>query len=250
MSKIYSQLQKVQINLVAPKSNYNTFGKYNYRSCEDILNAVKPLLEENNLVLTLTDEVVMIGSRFYIKATAKITNEEGEGIVTTAYAREEDTKKGMDASQITGAASSYARKYALNGLFCIDDTEDADATNTGKTESTQKKEQIPQEGLHCSQCGAEITQAVKTYSEKKFGKALCLDCQKGNTAQPKTEQKEDTITPAQAKRMFAIAEGNKELVKEVLDTFGYKNSSEIKKAEYEDICNIIVSALNHQKETE
>lgn len=121
------KILNIQSELKAPKGQYNSFGKYKYRSCEDILEAVKPLLKENNLIMNITDELVYIGERYYIKATAVISDiESGEQFINTAYAREEDTKKGMDGSQITGTASSYARKYALNGLFLIDDTKDAD----------------------------------------------------------------------------------------------------------------------------
>lgn len=131
---LIEKIIKVQSTLKAPKNQRNNFGNYNYRSCEDILEAVKPLLAENGLILTISDEMVMLGNRFYVKAEATITDGENK-ITNSAYAREEETKKGMDASQITGAASSYARKYALNGLFCIDDTKDADATNDhGKSE--------------------------------------------------------------------------------------------------------------------
>lgn len=125
---IYEKLMKVQQELKAPKGQYNSFGKYKYRSCEDILEAVKPLLVKNKLTLTLTDTIVPASeTRFYVKATAKVIDiESGETIDNTAFAREETEKKGMDGSQITGTASSYARKYALNGLFLIDDTKDAD----------------------------------------------------------------------------------------------------------------------------
>lgn len=123
------ELITIQSKLKVCKGQYNRFGKYNYRSAEDILEAVKPLLLECNCSLTMSDEIVLVSNRIYVKATATIKNESGEIETTTAYAREEETKKGMDASQITGSSSSYARKYALNGLFCIDDTKDADATN-------------------------------------------------------------------------------------------------------------------------
>lgn len=129
----------IQHKLKAPKGQYNSFGKYNYRSCEDILEGVKPLLKEHNLALLIDDEIVQIGERYYVKATAKITD--GREIVSaTAYAREPDTKKGMDESQITGATSSYARKYALNALLCIDDTKDADTMDNSKkpVQQTQK----------------------------------------------------------------------------------------------------------------
>lgn len=135
----------VQQQLKAPKNQRNKFGGYNYRSCEDILTAVKPILEMCNCYLTLVDEIVLIGDRFYVKATATIVNETGEAVSTCAYAREEESKKGMDASQLTGATSSYARKYALNGLFCIDDMRDADATNTGDQAKPQTKKPAPKE---------------------------------------------------------------------------------------------------------
>ena len=131
MTTNLSQLVAVQQLLKAPKNQKNNFGGYKYRSCEDILEAVKPILKEQELALVFKDDIVAIDGRFYIKATATLYNREGQELISTAaLAREEETKKGMDASQITGAASSYARKYALNGLFAIDDTKDADATNT------------------------------------------------------------------------------------------------------------------------
>jgi len=118
-------LSKVQSELKAPKGQYNKFGNFNYRSCEDIIEAVKPILAKYNLILNINDEVVLIGDRFYIKATAKITDGLDE-VSATAYAREPNEQKGMNESQITGSTSSYARKYALNGLLAIDDNKDAD----------------------------------------------------------------------------------------------------------------------------
>ena len=124
-----SILSEIQRALKAPKGQHNSFGNYSYRSCEDILEAVKPLL--GDLVLTLSDEIVVVGDRVYVKATATLIGSTPDcSWQTRAYAREAQAKKGMDEAQITGSASSYARKYALNGLFCIDDTKDADATNT------------------------------------------------------------------------------------------------------------------------
>lgn len=137
---IYEKLMKVQSELKAPKSQYNNFGKYSYRNCEDILEAVKPLLLDNKLSLTIADEITLIGDRYYIKATATVTDvETGDKESVSAFAREEENKKGMDASQLTGSTSSYARKYALNGLFCIDDTKDSDTTNTGNTSTNKSK---------------------------------------------------------------------------------------------------------------
>ena len=131
----------IQHKLKAPKGQYNSFGKYNYRSCEDILEGVKPLLIEHNLALLIDDEIVQIGERYYVKATAKITDGR-EFVSATAYAREPDTKKGMDESQITGATSSYARKYALNALLCIDDTKDADTMDNSKKPVQQTQETV------------------------------------------------------------------------------------------------------------
>ena len=141
---IYEKLSKIQSTLKAPKGQYNAFGKYKYRNCEDILEAVKPLLAEVKAVVIIGDELELIGSRFYVKATARFIDCETDAQITnTAYAREEDTKKGMDGSQITGASSSYARKYALNGLFAIDDTKDSDTTNGMPDQQSNQQNQQP-----------------------------------------------------------------------------------------------------------
>jgi len=135
------ELISIQSELKAPKSQYNKFGGYKYRKAEDILEAVKPLLAKQKCTLIITDDVVLIGNRIYVKATATIKNEKGECETTTGWAREEETKKGMDGSQITGASSSYARKYALNGLFAIDDNADSDTTNDGQHQASQQQAQ-------------------------------------------------------------------------------------------------------------
>lgn len=137
---IYEKLLAIQTELKAPKSQYNSFGKYYYRNCEDILEAVKPIAAKSKTVVTITDELVRIGERYYVKAVATLTDvEDCDYISNTSFAREEEEKKGMDGSQVTGAASSYARKYALNGLFAIDDTKDSDTTNTGDSGQTSSK---------------------------------------------------------------------------------------------------------------
>lgn len=138
-SALLRLLAQIQSELKAPKGQRNNFGKYNYRSCEDILEAVKPLLNVRGLSIILTDDIVQIGERYYVRATATIYDTEGSYISNSALAREELKRAGMDASQITGATSSYARKYALNGLFAIDDTKDADATNKGQDEPKAAK---------------------------------------------------------------------------------------------------------------
>lgn len=138
------RLIAIQNKLKAPKNQRNNFGNYNYRSCEDILEAVKPLLTEQKVALIIRDDVTAKDGRFYIRATATLFDEEGKEIASaTAYAREEETKKGMDASQLTGSTSSYARKYALNGLFAIDDTKDSDATNTHDKEEEKPETKKP-----------------------------------------------------------------------------------------------------------
>lgn len=138
---LIEKISNIQKELKAPKSQFNSFGKYNYRSCEDIVESVKPLLSKQGLALFIKDEIIFVGDRYYIKATATITDGENE-VSTTALAREPLEKKGMDDSQITGTASSYARKYALNGLFAIDDTKDADSLNTSK-DYTEKTHNAP-----------------------------------------------------------------------------------------------------------
>ena len=156
------ELVKIQSELKAPKSQYNNFGKYAYRSAEDILEAVKPLLKENNCIFTLSDDIVEFGNvsarvenakkdkdedvasitesvgRIYVKATATITNKDGVSVSVSAFARESNSQKGMNSAQITGSASSYARKYAMNGLFAIDDNKDPDATNRQGMDGTDK----------------------------------------------------------------------------------------------------------------
>ena len=144
---VYKKLSAIQVLLKAPKSQFNSFAKYYYRSCEDITEAVKPLLKEVGATLTLHDTVILIGDRYYIQATATLTDiDTGESASVSAMAREEESKKGNDAAQLTGATSSYARKYALSGLFALDDTKDSDFTNTGnddKKADKPKKETAP-----------------------------------------------------------------------------------------------------------
>ena len=145
-------LSKIQCELKAPKTQTNKAGGYSYRSCEDILEAVKPLLEKYSVALTISDEIMLVGDRFYVKATATLRGKDGE-INASAYARETEVKLNkyggeiLDRAQITGSASSYARKYALNGLFAIDDTKDADATNTHDDEPKQPQKREPKQEL-------------------------------------------------------------------------------------------------------
>lgn len=141
----YKKIQMIQNELKAPKNLYNSFGKYSYRNAEGICEAIKPLLAKHGMFLTLLDDIVLVGERYYVKATATITDcDSGESISTSAFARESLDKKGQDDSQITGTASSYARKYALNGLFLLDDTKDADSDEYhNQTNKTDKKDAKP-----------------------------------------------------------------------------------------------------------
>lgn len=191
-SKIHEALMAVQSELKAPKGQMNKFGGYKYRSCEDILEAVKPILKAHGLVLWLSDKPVIVDSWHYIEATATVESQDGATYTATAYAREPEFKKGMDDSQITGTASSYARKYALNGLFCIDDTKDADTEEYQKqtARGARKPEQEPaqqEEIPPCACCGKPLQPArynnrtrtpleIKRITEKKFGRVLCWDC--------------------------------------------------------------------------
>lgn len=138
---IYETLSHIQVELKAPKNLYNSFGRYKYRNAESILEAAKPLCAKHGCTLTVSDEVILIGSRYYIKATATVQDKDGNAASATALAREDETKKGMDGAQITGTASSYARKYALNGLFCIDDTKDPD-TNEYHNQTTEDHQEV------------------------------------------------------------------------------------------------------------
>lgn len=191
MSDFLKRVGMAQAELKAPKNQYNSFGKYNYRSCEDILEEAKPINKKHGLVLLLTDKPVCIGQRYYIEATARLYDIESEQFIeATASAREADTKKGMDDSQVTGTASSYARKYALNGLYNIDDTKDAD-TDAYKKQTTTNTTAAPE--YKCADCGKPFEAFRDPTSGKTFtpaevfqmakkrnvdGVARCADCRK------------------------------------------------------------------------
>lgn len=178
---IYEKLLKAQVELKAPKGQYNSFGKYKYRSCEDILEALKPVLNKFKLTLFIKDDVIEVNTRNYVKATITLVNIEkpDEIIETSALAREEETKKGMDGSQITGASSSYARKYALNGMFMIDDTKDSDSTNThGKDETKKTTETEFKKAIDMINALANTEEKSEKVFDmiEKFNKNSLLDC--------------------------------------------------------------------------
>ena len=186
MSKgIKEKLVAIQQELKAPKGQYNSFGKYKYRSCEDILEAVKPLLAKNKVALTLGDDIVAVGDRIYVKAVATLEDAEGDGIlVNTAWAREDEAKKGMDGSQITGTASSYARKYCLNGLFLIDDTKDADTDSYHKVTADTVATEVEKKTFlkRCELDGVDYKEVgkragahdLKSMTADQMGKALII----------------------------------------------------------------------------
>lgn len=184
MKSIIKKLSLTQTELKAPKEQFNKFGNYAYRNCEDILEALKPILRKYELALIIEDEILLVGDRYYIKATCTLTDGL-ETVLTSALARESFDKKGMDDSQITGAASSYARKYALNGMFLIDDTKDADTTNTHEKGKIQQPAQQNQQEQKPSSQLATLKQIEVL---KKFF--------------PKSEIVWETLTNDQARKMF------------------------------------------------
>jgi hypothetical protein len=203
MDSFLKRVSDIQAELKAPKSQYNSFGKYAYRSCEDILEAAKPICRKYNTVLNLSDEVHDMNGRWYVEAKATLYDTESDAtLVSTASAREAEIKKGMDDSQITGTASSYARKYALNGLFNIDDTKDADTDEyhqkvTAEKAQLEKEAALAAEGaVLCSVCGKQITPKTlngKLYTvndivaggRKKFNKVMCWDCMTASKGESK-----------------------------------------------------------------
>ena len=203
MKEVLKKLLEIQVELKAPKNQYNSFGNYSYRSCEDILEAVKPLCKKHGCVLTLSDIVKQIGDRYYIEATAMLFDaESAEMISATASAREPQTKKGSDESQITGAASSYARKYALNGLFDIDDTKDADAED----KPTAPKPIAPK------------------------------------PAAPTTKPMNNTvkfISDSQRTRLFAMAKGHEDIIRKELEIRNISSTKEIPTSIYDEICKTV-----------
>lgn len=208
---IHEKLLNIQNELKAPKNQWNSFGKYAFRNCEDILEAVKPLCLKYKALTYVSDEIVTIGDRYYVRATAVLVDcekeklESSDVICVTASAREAENKTGMDLAQVTGATSSYARKYALNGLFDIDDTKDPD-TEEHKNQQEKGKE------------------------EKKQAKTV-----------EKVQVK--LISDAQRKRLFAISNGNNEVVRNVLNRYKYEKTEQIQTKDYEAICKEIESEI-------
>lgn len=207
MSTIYQKLINIQNDLKAPKSQRNNFGNYNYRSCEDILEALKPILKAYNCAILISDEVLSVENRFYVKATVTLIDaDNSEQVHSTALAREPENKKGADESQITGASSSYARKYALNGMFAIDDTKDSDATNKhGKDE--------------------------ESYPSASSG-------------EPKIIGESDLISDKQSKLLFAKSKGYETQAKEILAKHGFTSSKQITKDKFNDILADLQKVIN------
>lgn len=215
LRNILKKLNIIQKELKAPKNQYNEFGKFHYRSCEDILEGLKPLCAEHKCVIFLSDNIKMIGDRIYVEATATIFDTESEESFTSvAYAREEDKKDKMDRSQTTGSASSYARKYALNGLLAIDDTKDADSLEPDKPAPKPTPKATPKPPM--------------------------------NSTQYAIEKKEDKpITEAQRKRLFAI--GNEADIRAVMKEYEIEHTADIKMSQYDAICKKVEDMKNGAK---
>ena len=236
------KLIKIQQNLKAPKNQHNSFGNYNYRSCEDIFEAVKPLLEEENLTLRLNDELVQVGERYYIKATA-ILSDGTETIENTSYAREEETKKGMDGSQITGASSSYARKYALNGLFLIDDVKDSDTTN-GAVEPTKEdaKNWMFTFGKHNGKTMDEVInedlQYVEWFIEKKASDydKKCYELLTGVKVPTDEELKERTELIVEFEKLIIKTNAVKE---DIYEYYNVENNTEMTNEQLLDAIKVL-----------
>lgn len=206
---INEKLMNIQTQLKAPKNQRNLFGKYNYRSCEDILEALKPILASVKATVTLSDVVELIGDRFYIKSTTTLTDtEKGEKIEVSAYAREDETQKGMASAQVTGSVSSYSRKYSLNGMFCIDDTKDSDATNEhGKS-------------------------APKQY--------IAPTNKPPYKAQQPKEESNGVLNDKQIQRLYSIAHAagidHPTVLTHILAKFNVKSTTDLSKTQYDTMC--------------
>lgn len=207
LKNVLSKLLKIQCGLKVPKNKYSEFGNFHFRSCEDILEAAKPICEENGCVITLYDEITQVGDRYYVRATATIFDVESEeSFVTSAWAREEEIKPKLDRSQTTGSASSYARKYALNALLAIDDTADADTLNDAEQKEKQKEKKTEYKPV----------QKQPTSSTQY------------------AQQTPKTITEAQRKRLFAL--GNEPNIRAVMKEYNIEHTTDIPMAKYDEIC--------------
>lgn len=236
---IYQKLLNSQIALKAPKGQRNKFGNYNYRSCEDILTALKPILAQENLLLFISDSVELIGDRYYIKATVTIINPENptEQLQFSAYAREDENKKGMDGSQITGAASSYARKYALNAALNIDDTKDADSTNNHGKEATEPKraQQPPKQTPRQNTQQVNKLQNIRTGASQKAHAASTFE----DVGHEGDGIPERLLSVKQVNRLYAIAKktGYKNIDEIINHKFMIDNVYLLTKDQYDHICN-------------
>lgn len=222
LGNVLTKLLKIQCELKVPKNKYSDFGKYHFRSCEDILEAVKPICEKYGCVITVYDEILMVGDRYYVRSSATIFDiESEESFVSSASAREEEKKDRMDQSQTTGSASSYARKYALNGLLAIDDAADPDALNDA-THEEKKKASVPQNSTQYAQKSTQsATQSATQKATVKF------------------------ISEAQRKRLFSL--GREEDIRAVLPLYGIESTKEITTAMYDDICKRVEEMKKNAK---
>lgn len=238
---VYEKLLKIQMELNAPRSRYNKFGNYNYRSCEDILEGVKPLLNKFKATLFLTDDIVQMGERIYVKATATFVDlEDGSNIMNTAYAREPLVAKGSSDSQITGATSSYARKYALNGLFCIDDSVDDDTTQVETSDADRKKLEEEKKKTDAEATAKQKAQIKEVIASEK--EAQKTDEQKNQEMIDSVDkdlvpQANVLISAEQIKKIKAEMERTGITEKTLLNTFKVQNLSELTDIQYVTMMN-------------
>lgn len=248
---VYEKLLVVQKKLNAPKSKFNKFGGYNYRSCEDILDGVKPLLVEVKATLFMTDDVVQIAERIYVKTTAKFVDiESGEAVENTAFAREPLAMKGMADSQITGASSTYARKYALNGLFCIDDTVDED-TSEVSDEERKKAEQAKKQADKEAQDKQKAQRQEQIKNEQDAQKT---DEQKNqdmvNSVDPDLVPHGEGMTPKRIARIHKAMEFTGKNERTVLATAKAKSFKEISEESYIAVMNLFLKLMTDEQKAE
>lgn len=248
---IYEKLNRIQNELKAPKGQYNEFGKYSYRSCEDIFEAVKPLLQKYKLILLTDDELVYIGERYYIKAKAKLFDIENlSQIENIGYAREEEIKKGMDGSQITGASSSYARKYALNGLFLIDDNKDSDTTNVGE-EITKEQAQAYKFGgkKHPNKTIMEVLETDPSYLQWWLDNGKDEDVKKmitlltGMIPTPIPEEEEQNERLVLLAQMQDLIEKTNTDHEKILEHYGVESNAELSTLQLKEINDTLEARL-------
>ena len=239
---VYQKLINTQEELKAPKNAYNSFGKYHYRSCEDILEGLKPVLKKNGATVVITDSIELVGDRYYVKATAKFVDiESGESVENSAYARESLDKKGMDDSQITGATSSYARKYALNGLFLIDDTKDAD---TDEYQNQQKSQKSQSQQNSQPKQNSQAQQTTQPVNEAELNQQMV------DSVDPDLVPSGQGMTEKRLKRIKKAMEFTGKNLKTVLATARADSLETITEANYIAVMSLFLKLMSPEQKKE